>query len=396
MNTTDDLENRIKRLRQTPTEALDQRILADASAAMAAADSKPTIAALLVLWRIVMSSKWTKLAAAFLFILTLGTVLFHYRLTTAVYALEETLQANLGLRSVHLRVDSGEETREIWAEFGDNGQLSRVRINSTKSEDGDKQVVFQNDKAEVWFKSKGNVLVLRDKEALEKMSKELANYNPKVMAQELYDSQAKGKAKIQTEKPAGDGAPIKLTVTPTENANEQETYLIDPKTKLVKQFKKYRVVNGKPELTDTIDFLSYNEPIPANTFVLNVPEGVTRMDWITHEVGVAKGDLSEIEISKKVAREFFEALVAKDYAKAGSIYSGLPEGRMKETFGNFEFKRIVSIGEPKPYGDVRLHMYEVPCEVEWGANGVTQVREFKPYIRPEEGHPDRWLISGGI
>ena len=396
MNTADELESRIKRLRWATTDVLDQRILADASAVLADADPQPLLAPPPVLWRVIMSSKWTKLAAAVLFVITLSGVTLHYQWTTEAYALEQTLQANLSLRSIHVRVESNGESREMWAEFADNGQLSRLRINSPNSDDGDKQVVFQNGKTEVWFKTKGNVLVLRDKEALEKISKELAKYDPRVMTQELYDAQSKGKAKIETEKSAIDAAPIKLVVTSTDAPNEQQIYWINPKTKLLQQFKKYHVVGGKMQLIDTIDFLSYNEPIPADTFVLDVPEGVTRLDWTTEEIGLAKGELSETEIAKKVAREFFEALIAKDYAKAGSIYSGLPEAKVKDSFGKFEFNRIVSIGEPKPFGDIRLHVYEVPCEVEWGANGITQIRKFVPYIRPVEGQPDHWLISGGI
>jgi hypothetical protein len=33
-------------------------------------------------------------------------------------------------------------------------------------------------------------------------------------------------------------------------------------------------------------------------------------------------------IAAKVAREFFEALIAQDYEKAGLLYAGMPAARM--------------------------------------------------------------------
>ncbi len=397
MNSADGLENRIKHLRLMTGGALDQRILADASAALASAHSISLDAPSPGVWRIIMSSKWTKLAAAVLFAVTVGIVTFHREWTTAAYALEDTIQANLGLRSLHIRVDSaGGDSWEIWAEFGDDGQLRRLRINAPKSDDGDKQIVWQDDKAEVWFKSKGSVLVLRDKQSFEKMAKELAEFDPKIIVQQLYDAQSKGKAKIETQKPSDDAKSITLVVSFTDSPDKQEIYRINAKTKLVQQLKKYHLVKGEFVLTDSIDFLEYNQEIAAATFVLDVPANVTRTDWTTQEVGLPKGTLSDKQIAVKVAREFFEALIAKNYARAGGIYSGTSESRMKDLFAKFDFVRIISVGDPTPNPDVSTHFLQVPSEVEFRVDGKTYTRKFTPNIRPVEGQPDRWLIGGGI
>jgi hypothetical protein len=149
-------------------------------------------------------------------------------------------------------------------------------------------------------------------------------------------------------------------------------------------------------LTDRIDFLEYNQEIPPATFVLNVPADVTRIDWTTQEVGLPKGDLTDDQIAVKVAREFFAALIAKDYGRAGSIFSGMPASKMEELLGKIEFLRIVSVGEPTPHPDARTRFVQVPCEVELRVDGQTHVKKFMPNIRPVEGQPDRWLIGGGI
>lgn len=396
MNTVDELENQIKRLRLTVSDALDQRILDDASAALAGAGSQVNYLPLRNMWRIIMNSKGTPLAAALLLAVIVGVVILHQLSTSAAYAVEQTLQANRGLRSIHIRADSAGEVREIWAEFGDDGQLSRLRINLPQSDDGDKQIVWQGDKAEVWFKAKQSVLVLRDRQTLEKISKELTEYDPKVIMDRLYDAQAKAKVKIETQQPSDNSKPITLVVRPSDALNKQEIYQVNPKTKLLEQLKKYDLVDGQFKLSDTIQFSQYNEEIPAATFVLNVPADVTRVDWMKQEVGVTKGDLSDNQISIKVARDFFEALIAKNYAKAGSIMSGTPETKMKDSFGKLEFLRIVSIGDPKSNPDAGSHTLQVPCDVELRVNGKNKTETFQLNVRPVDGQPDRWLVSGGI
>ena len=63
-------------------------------------------------------------------------------------------------------------------------------------------------------------------------------------------------------------------------------------------------------------------------------EGRDYRDQINPIVGLEKGDLTDEEIAAKVAREFFEAVIAADYRKAGLLYEGIPAEKMKETFGH--------------------------------------------------------------
>ncbi len=121
-----------------------------------------------------------------------------------------------------------------------------------------------------------------------------------------------------------------------------------------------------------------------------------RIDMTTQVVGLSKGDLTDEEIAVKVAREFFEALIAKDYGRAGAIYSGMPASRMKEGFGRIEFLRIISVGDPTPHPRAETRFLQVPCEVELRVEGQTQVKKFMPNIRAVYNQPDRWAIGGGI
>jgi len=397
MNSADELEDRIRHLRVTTTDAVDQRILADASAALLKAQSTMLGAQPSSVWRTIMRNKWARLAAVLLIAATVGTVTFHRQFATVAYALEQTLEANLGFRSIHIRVEpAGRGVHETWAEFGEDGKLLRLRMNSPKTEDGEKEAVWQGDKAEVWFKTKGHLLVIRDKTTAERVTKELASFDPKVIVEQLHEAQSKGKVKIETQDPSAKGGPITLVVSFSDSPDQREIYQIDPQSKLVEQLKRYRLVNGKYELLEHVEFLEYNQAIPPATFVLNVPADVTRIDWTTQEVGLPKGDLTDDQIAVKVAREFFEALIAKDYRRAGSIFSGIPASKMEEVFGKVEFLRIVSVGNPTPHPDARTRFVQVPCEVELRMDGKTRVEKFTPYIRAVEGQPDRWSIDGGI
>lgn len=402
MNPIDELEQKIRHLPVPVTDVTDQRILSDALAAWdrsqtTQSQSTQVDATQTSVWRIVMRSKWTRLVAAVLVVAALGTVLFHRQLTAAAYALEQTLEANLGLRFLHVRCEpAGSGISEARAQFGDDGTLLRAKLIFPKTEDGAKEVSWQADKAEVWFKQKGHVLVLRDKNAAERIAQEMLALDPKRLAEQIHAAEAQGAATIKTREPAEKGAPIVLEVTYADAPDRREELVIDPETKLVREFKKYRQGNGKDKLVGRFEFLDYNQEIPPEQFALNVPPEVMRIDWTTQQVGLAKGDLSDEEIATKIAREFFEALIAKDYEKAGSILSGMPASRMEEAFGTTEFLKIVSIGKPTPHPDARTKFLRVPCEVEIRVEGKTQTKTFTPLIRALEDGSDRWSIGGGI
>jgi len=380
-------------------DTLDQRILADALARLENRQSTTTPLDLLgsSVWRTMMRSNWTKLAAAVLLVAIAGTLMSLRQTASTAYALEQTLEANRGLRYVHLRFDGeGGELREAWAEFDEKGQLARLRMDFPKTEDGAKEVLWENGKAEVWLKTKGHAVVLHAKEEIAELVKELAPFDPKVVMEQLHQAEAKGKVEIETQEPSKEGDPITLVADYKDAPGKREIYRVNPVTKLVEQRKSYLLVDGEYKLMGLLEYLSYNEAVPEGTFVLDIPPDALRVDWTTQEVGLAKGDLTNEQIAVKVAREFFEALIAKDYNRAGKMFGGLPGARLEQAFGKMDFVRIVSIGEPTPHPDHRTRFLRVPCEVEIRMGEETRIQKFTPSIRANECQPDRWAIDGGI
>lgn len=110
-------------------------------------------------------------------------------------------------------------------------------------------------------------------------------------------------------------------------------------------------------------------------------------------IGLAKGDLTDTQIAVKAVREFFEALIAKDYAKAGQLFGGVTAAKMEQDLGKVNWLRIVSIGEPKaePGGGGMV----VSCSIEGELGGHKSSKDFRPKVRPVgSSQPDRWIVCG--
>ena len=114
-------------------------------------------------------------------------------------------------------------------------------------------------------------------------------------------------------------------------------------------------------------------------------------DWSAELRGTP---LSDEEMAKKVAREFFEALIAEDYKKAGIILEGVPAEAIKKSFGRIKFLRIVEIGQPTPHRKTRS--LRVPVKVGLESKGKKAIQQFSPLIRHAYKQPNRWVICGGV
>jgi hypothetical protein len=223
-------------------------------------------------------------------------------------------------------------------------------------------------------------------------------YDPKRALERVMELQEQGRAQVQIERPSNKAEPIKVTVTYKGDQEDiQDVMMINQATLLMESKYKYRLVNGQSQLLGTDEFLSYNQPIDPNMFMLeNLPADVMRVDMTRTDVGLARGSMTEEQISEKVAKEFFDALIAEDYDKAGRLIGGLQGDALKAKLGR-KFVRIVSIGKAGPHPNPRTGGWVVPCEVEVQKDGQTTVEPFPTFgVRPVYGQPDRWAVFGGF
>ncbi len=316
----------------------------------------------------------------------------------SAYALDQTAQANARVTSYHLKITPApmDHMGEAWIELNPDGTLLRMRMEIFSPDDGPKASIVSKDKAEVWFKMKHSHVVIGDKPMIDKLFKEIeasrAYYDPKLAFEQLQADEKAGKVQVQTREPMEEGQPITLTVTSKDTPDKQQVYDVDPQTKLVERVFEMGRKDGRWQVAEMREYLDYNKQFDASVFQLATPKGTTTVNRIKNKVGIEKGSLTDDEIATKVAKEFFEALIAGDYEKASPLYSGIPAEQLKKGLGQIKFLRIVEIGKPTP--EALNHSLKVPVKVEIEAEGKTMTQDFSPYVRAED--EGRWTICGGI
>jgi hypothetical protein len=364
----------------------------------------------LQLWRIIMKSQITKFAAAAAIIIVAGLLITLLGTGKTLYALEQTIQASHSVRYLHIKdfKEGMEEPKEFWLEFDEQGSVKNIRAHMPEWDspsDGAKVTVWQEGKAKIWFKKKKSLLTIKEERFADEMSKVVQLFDPKLVLQRFYEMEKSGLVEIEIDEPPKKSEPI--TVTSTNSSEVQElgykvdrtVIFIDQGTKLVTAIEHYRLAqNADYELLGWTEFYDYNQRIEPAMFVLDdIPSDVMRIDWTTQEIGLEQGDLSDEEIAVKAVREFYEALIAKDYAKAGKIYCGVPAAKMQERWQNINVLRIVSISEPIPHPHPRVGGFQVHCEIEIEKDGVKSIlKPYGPAVRPVHGQSYRWNIHGGV
>ncbi|MCX5769080.1 MAG: zf-HC2 domain-containing protein [Candidatus Hydrogenedentes bacterium] len=330
-------------------------------------------------------------AAAFA---VLALLVYPFVQPSSSYAFAQTIDATRSVQSIHLRMTpvTFGSVGEIWAQFNQNAQLVRLRMNFPDTEDGPKDVVWENEKAQIWFKKKNCISTVREPDILRKLKANYDFFDPAQIVENLY-KKAQGSAEVDIKEPAKPGEPIIITVTAPTEPGCKDVYTVDSKTKLLLHRDAYRPADGQQQVEFSTEYLDYNQVEPS-VFTLEAPPDTMRID-MTEGVGIEQGALSDEEIATKVAREFFEALIVKDYAKASPLYSGMPAAKLQEAFGGTNFVRVISMGPPEPHE--KTGSLRVPCKIERKIDGKTETFEPNgPFVRQVEGRPGYWTIIGGI
>ena len=363
------------------------------------------------LWRIIMKSRITKFAtaAAVILIAVLG-ITFLEESTQTAYAIEQTIQASHTVRYLHIKdfKEGMEEPKEFWLEFDAKGSVENIRAFMPEWEspsDGAKVVIWRKGKAKVWFKKKKSLVTIRDKRFADEMLKTVQLFDPKLALQIFLEWEKHGLVTIEIDEPSKKTEPIAVTSTNSSKVKEigyrvdRTVILIDQATKLITAIEHYHLIeNGDYELLGWTEFYDYNQQIDPTMFVLEgLPSDVMQIDQTTQEIGLVQGNMTDKEIAVEVVRQFYQAVIAKDYAKAGQLLEGLPDDRMKEMFEELNVIRIVSIGEPVPHPIPGVGGFRVPCKLEIEEDGIKSIYEpYGPGVRRVHGQPHRWDIHGGV
>ena len=362
------------------------------------------------IWRIIMKSKITKFAvAAVMIIVAVLLVTVLDKSTLSAYALEQTMKAYEGLRFVHIKdfKDGESEPTEFWVELDEQEQVKRVRASLPvwAEREGPMVAVWNDCKFHIWVE-KENLLVTKHAESFGLEMLELVKKcDPISVVKELRQLEVEGKVEIKTSKPELKSEPIVITAKslPQSNDVEQIVLFVDQNTKLVT-----RAVINKPKsgYQHSWEFSDYNIAVDESFFTLSeVPENAERLRVVKYdrearydqtEIGLVQDKLGDNEIAVELARQFVQALIDKDYDKAGKLCGGIPADnaeKLEQLVENRTYKRILRIEQPAKDANSSTNAFNVPCVVAANCKGTVLVMRTNISVEPYIADPNRWVVD---
>jgi hypothetical protein len=318
------------------------------------------------------------------------------------FGIEQVIEAYNKIRFLHVKTFGAKsrEPAEFWIKSNDQGQVEKARYYLPETEDGVKLITWTPERSEIWFKSKQGFLIFQTKRIAPWMQSLLEQSQPQLVMKVLMEGQKAGKVDIQTQERQGEQkAAVIVAVHKTEP--QKEIYYVDRKTDLITRIEYYRIEGTNEVLKSRTEFSDYNVPIKERMFSLRdeLPKDVRVADQLNQVIGVAQENMTDEQAAAETVRQFFQALVDKDFKKAGLIYGGELKEYAKKEFGALNVARIVSVGPPIAQTNWVKHGFRVPCKLEIiQSGGEKSVFTFSPYVRPgdDEIHPDHWNITGGV
>ena len=408
MRSAENVENFIKKVRLKASAQMHKRILNDALEAQK--KSRKTKSAKLEpnIWRIIMKSPITKLAAAAVIIIPVLLLITIFRTSTPAYGFEQTVAAMQGKRSFHIQTYYDSPTKlhdEFWAEFDEHSKVIRVRqLDQWRKENWPTEVWWENQVEHKYkpgyrgpdLRQSGILVICKTRHHVDK--NKLEEFDPETMVEEAYRDVEKGKATIKVHDSLTEDGNLVVEVTMV-NGPYHRVLLVDPETKLVLRWDQYQSGEQDDEGNDLytdynkgIEVLEYNQPLDPKLFEPNVPADTIIIDQISGPVGMAEGSLHNEEVAYEVARQGLEAWAADDYGTAGLLFGGAPPEFFKQ---RTYLKPVADI----VFADFRHVEWYGPTFIVKCSYVAEQGGELKTIkvtlrvVRTELGQPARWFIN---
>jgi len=406
MKQRDDIERLIASFQVGTHADMDRRILSDATAALR--NSRPArregvLTGITNMGRYFMTTRWCQVVTAAGIIAAVVLFLQPWGAGSPAYAIEQTLEANKSVRSVHLKHDSPSvpTTQEVWMEFDPNGEPTRARIEEGTG-DTFRIMIFEGPTSlmKLYRPAKKQFIIMDMADQFRgEMSRVREQFDPRLVVEDLNEKAKSKDFQAKIVEPTKPNQPITMTVTGKVAGNEvRYVLLIDPNTKLATRREDYLAKNGKLELYTRLDYLEYNKPLDETLFHLEPPPGVTVED-MTQGKGMPQEKMTDEQAAAKVVRKFIQALVDKDYAAAARLCMNVSaeEIRQRAEKREIRYVRVVSVGTPEALPDGGPRAYRVPFQVEIEKDGKKEIsRTRDAAVRPLTNKPDHWIIKAGL
>lgn len=259
-------------------DEMDRRILHDTLKLQQEFKQTKLAGAQPYIWRTIMKSPITKIAATALIVVALSlSINILDKSTTTAYAIEQTIKASHTVRYLYVKgfAPAQNEPIEIWVEFNERGQLENMRIHKPAwmdPDEGTTEIVWKDNKAQIWSKKENALITTTDKNLSIWILNLLEQFDPKLAMERLEKEKKQGNIEVQIEQPGNNLDPIIITATYLRDNNspfQRMVLLIDQASKLVNSVKLYQLQDGEYQKIVTFEYYNYNEIIEPEVFSLD-------------------------------------------------------------------------------------------------------------------------------
>ena len=357
----------------------------------------------------IMKNNLTKLAAASVIIITAGIFLYTTNsMVPAAYALQDTIEAYNTISSLHIKTSRmvGQENRttDTWLQFDMYGNINKVRFTTPNCGEpvGSLTIAGGIGYGEAWL-ARYNLHIVGYGNPSCVLGFDVSQIEPRGLVERLSQQEAKGELILDVNVPLEKDKPILITVTyPQGSVSEswKKVLYIDQATSLVKKIEKFELTEGKFQLEQTTEFFDYNQEFDPAMFSLEgeIPADALVFDMTDVEAGLLQGDMTDEEAVNEIVRQFFEAVVAKNFTRAGQLYLAAPDFLVEQAFIGANLLDIISVGPAQPKTDPDSKAFLCPCKMFVEFEG--QYYELGVVMKAEqigtENEPRRWLMTGFI
>ncbi|HUT47059.1 MAG TPA: hypothetical protein VMX36_12295 [Sedimentisphaerales bacterium] len=405
MKPADNIYKLIKKLQVEPSADVDRKVHNRITKALEKWKKTKSAYTQPNFWRMIIKSKITKIAtAAVLMLVVVLLINFLDKSVTPAYSLEQTIQANNTLRYLHTKYFHGERNdlaKECWLEFDESGRTKNLRINWSAVY-GSEVVVWNENETKIWNAKNNFLNIFNDEIYTFRVHEMKESDDPKLIVEQLHDQDAKGLVKIEIDESGNKKDPIVVTVTYLPDSpkyGSRKVLFVDRSTYLTTRMELYVLKEGKYTYLGVIKYFDSNVPIDEKMFSLadEVPKDARLIDIRAQDIGLAQGDLADEEIAVKVVQEFIEALITKDYTRAGLICGELLPSKVEKSWGRLKIIRLISVDKPvQPEKTSRMlpRRLQVPCTIEIEKDGriIQHSRSFSACT--VIGKRQNWQIGG--
>jgi len=364
------------------------------------------------IWSIIMHSKITKpIAAAIILIAGFLSLTIFNNTVPQAYAFEDTIKAHNSIRWLHVResyaFSSGApRTSDIWLECDAQGTIIKMRFQSDEVGEPIGPLIFTGNP------ENSEALLARHHLRLTGYGKigpnvsnvflryDISELDPKFIFGQLQERHDQGEVVVDIFEPDGQEESIVITVTyPQGNRSHmwKKVIYVESKTKLISKIEKYENRSQGFELRKTFEFFDYNQPIEENMFTLDqdVTAHTRTINLSEKEAGLPQDNMTDKEIAEKVTRDFFEAVINKDYDRAGQFYLAAPGFLVEQGFMGANVLKILSVGLAHRDPDPDSNVMNCSCKVLIEHSGrYFELDAFMVRLIKSNKDENRWLICG--